>query len=188
MIRTGQFRPDQSQRKGRGSNPEYPFSWVYTALDNPPIREFVGFIEKDGTPDEQPVPEDKLEHAGLVMRFMFGDKNRGVPAVVEDSRDIGELAKVVRDTVLCSRLKEGKALRLVMEEARPSVERLQEGFQKVADQLKDLLGLIVPGTLKADTALSLIESARTVSNLARKALSDLKTIAAGGDDSTEDEK
>jgi hypothetical protein len=186
LIRTGHFRADQSQRKGRGSNPEYPFSWVYTALDNPPIKEFVGFIEKDGTPDENPVPDDKLEQAGLVMRFMFGDKNHGVPAVVEDSREIGELAKAVRDPVLCIRLKEGRSLKLVMEEARPSGERLQEGFQKVADQLKDLIGLIVPGSLEANTALSLIEPARTVSNLAKKALSDLKKIAAGEDDSTED--
>ncbi len=188
LIRTGQFRPDQSQRKGRGSNPEYPFSWVYTALDNPPIKEFVGFIEMDGTPGENPVPENKLEQAGLIMRFMFGDKNRGIAAVVDDSREIGELAKAVRDPVLCSRLKEGKVLRLVMEEARPSGERLQEGFQRVADQLKDLTGLIVPGSLKADDALSLIEPARTVSNLAKKALSDLTGIAAAGDDSTEDKK
>ncbi|HZQ46626.1 MAG TPA: hypothetical protein VFC07_06425, partial [Verrucomicrobiae bacterium] len=44
LIQAGEFRPDQSQRKGRGSNAGYPFSWVYTALDNPPIRQFVGFI------------------------------------------------------------------------------------------------------------------------------------------------
>jgi hypothetical protein len=188
LVRTGHFRPDQSQRKGRGSNPDYPFSWVYTALDNPPIKEFVGFIEEDGTPDENPVPENKLEQAGWVMRFMFGDKNHGVPAVVEDSREIGELAKAVRDPVLCSRLKEGKAVRLVMEEARPSEERLQEGFQKVADQLKDLTSLIVPGSLKANDALSLIEPAKTISNLAKKALSDLTQIAAAGDDSNEGKK
>jgi hypothetical protein len=188
LIRTGHFRPDQSQRKGRGSNSEYPFSWVYTALDNLPIKEFVGFIETDGTPDENPVPERKLEQAGLVMRFMFGDKSRGVPAVVEDSREIGELAKAVRNPVLCTRLKEGRALRLVMEEARPSQERLQEGFQRVTDQLKDLTSLIVPGSLKADDALSLVEPARTVANLAKKALSDLTGIAAGNDDSNEDKK
>jgi hypothetical protein len=187
LITAGQFRPDQSQRKGRGSNPEYPFSWVYTALDNPPIREFVGFIEKDGTPAEKPVPENKLENAGWVMKFLFGDKNHGVPAVVEDSREIGELAKAVRDAGLCSRLKEGRPLRLVIEEARPSGERLQEGFQKVADNLKDLIGLIVPGSLKSETALGLVEPAKAVSNLARKALSDLRSIAAGEDDSTEEQ-
>jgi hypothetical protein len=182
LIQAGRFRPDQSQRKGRGSNPDYPFSWVYTALDNPPIREYVGFIEKDGAPAEKPVPENRLDQAGWLMTFMFGDKNRGVPAVVEDSRDIGDLAKAVRDTVLCSRLKEGKALRQVMEEARPSGERLQDGFQKVADQLRDLTGLIVPGSLEPETAKLVIGPARTVSNLAKKALTDLRTIAVGEDD------
>jgi len=176
LIRTGHFRSDQSQRKGRGSNPDYPFSWVYTALDNPPIRDFVGFIEKDGIPAEDPVPEDKLEQAGWVMKFMFGDKTRGVPAVVEDSREIGDLAKAVRDTVMCSRLKEGKALRLVMEETRPSGERLQEGFQRVADQLRDLSGLIVPGSLDDDTARALIEPAKNASKLVNKALADLQTV------------
>ena len=35
LIRTGQFRPDQSQRKGRGSNPDYPFSWVDSSGQSP---------------------------------------------------------------------------------------------------------------------------------------------------------
>lgn len=188
LIRVGQFRLDQSQRKGRGSNPYYPFSWVYTALDNPPIKEFVGFIEVDGTPAQNPIPETKLDQAGWIMKFMFGDKNHGVPAVVEDSREIGDLAKAVRDVVLCNRLKEGRSLRLVMEEARPSSERLQEGFQRVADQLRDLTGLIVPGSLEADTAQDLIVPARSVSNLARKALADLKKIAGGEDESTEEQE
>jgi len=186
LIKVGQFRPEQSQRKGRGSNPDYPFSWVYTALDNPPIRDFVGFIEKDGTPAVEPVPEQKLENAGLIMKLMFGDKTHGIAAVVEDSRDIGDLAKAVRDPVLCSRLKDGKSLRLVMEEARPSADRLQDGFQRVADQMRDLIGLIVPGSLEPDAARVLIEPAKTVANLAKKAHADIKKIAADEEDSAED--
>ncbi len=76
LIATGHFRPDQSQRKGRGSNPDFPFSWVYTALDNQPVKDFVGFRQVDGVPEEAPVPEDKLEEAGSLLAFMFGDKNR----------------------------------------------------------------------------------------------------------------
>lgn len=182
LIKTGHFRPDQSQRKGRGSNPDYPFSWVYTALDNPPVRDFVGFIERGGAPAETPIPEDKLEDAAWVMKFMFGDKNRGVAAVVEDSRELGDLAKAIRDPVLRNRLKEGKLLRLVIEEARPSVERLQEGFQRIADQLRDLNGLIVPGNLDPDAAVGLIEPARIVLNLAKKSISDLKSVASDGGD------
>ena len=120
------------------------------------------------------------------MTFMFGDKNRGIAAVVEDSRELGDLAKAVHDPVMCSRLKGGKKLRLVIEEARPSVERLQEGFQKIADQLMDLSGLIVPGNLESDAARGLIDPAKNVSNLAKKTLSDLRAIAAGENDESED--
>ena len=186
LISTGRFRPDQSQRKGRGSNPDYPFSWVYTALDNPPVKEFVGFKESGGVPSEKPIPEDKLDDAGWIMTFMFGDKNKGVAAIVDDSRELGDLAKAVRDPVMCSRLKEGKKLRFVIEESRPSAERLQEGLQKVADQLKDLSGLIVPGNLDPDAALSLIDPAKNVSNHAKKVLSDLRAIVAGNNDESED--
>jgi hypothetical protein len=179
LVQSGHFRPDQSQRKGRGSNPDYPFSWVYTALDNLPIKEFVGFKETAGVPDEEPVPSDKLEDAGTLLTFMFGDKNRGIAQVVEDSRELGDLAKAIRDPILRNRLREGKKLRIVIEEARPSIERLQEGFQRVADQLKDMSGLIVPGSLDPDAALGLVEPARLVSNLSKKVLGDLRSIAAG---------
>ena len=179
LVRTGRFKPEQSQRKGRGSNPDYPFSWVYTALDNPPIKEFVGFRETGGEPAAEPIPSDKLDDAGLVLTFMFGDKNRGIAAVVEDSREIGDLAKAIRDPVLRGRLKDGKKVRLVIEESRPSGERLQEGFQRIADQLRDLSGLIVPGSLDADVALGLVEPAKQVSNLSKKVLGDLRAIAAG---------
>ncbi len=182
LVRTGHFRPDQSQRKGRGSNPDYPFSWVYTALDNPPVKEFVNFLERDGVPAENPIPEDKLSDAGLILTFMFGDKTRGIPAVVEDSREIGDLAKAIKDPALRNRLKEGKKLRVVIEEARPSVERLQEGFQRLADQLKDMSGLIVPGSLDSSAAMGLVEPARLVANLSKKVFSDVRNIAIGEDE------
>ena len=179
LISEGEFKPAQSQRKGRGSNPDYPFSWVYTALDNPPIKEFVGLKERHGVATEKPVPEEKLSDAGLVLTFMFGDKTKGIAAVVEDSREIGDLAKAIRDPATRAKLKEGKKLSIVMEESRPSLDRLQEGFQKVADQLKDLSGLIVPGNLKKESAVTLVDSAKSVVNLSRKAYADLTMIAAG---------
>jgi hypothetical protein len=186
LVRSGHFRSDQSQRKGRGSNPDYPFSWIYTALDNLPVKEFVGFQEEDGVPAPEPVPQEKLEDAGLLLTFMFGDKNRGIAAVVEDSRELGDLAKALKDPQLRNRLKEGKKLRIVIEEARPSVDRLHDGFQRIADQLRDMSGLIVPGALESDAALGLVEPARLVANLSKKVLTDLRAIAAGTDES-EDE-
>jgi hypothetical protein len=179
LVKSGHFRPEQSQRKGRGSNADYPFSWVYSALDNPPIKEFVGFKEKAGTPIENPIPNNKLEDAGLLMTFMFGDKTQGKAAVVEDSRELGELAKVILDPSLRSKLKDGKKIRVVIDEARPSEARLAEGLQRVADQLKDMSGLAVPGALDAKAAFGLIDPAHLVVNLSRKLLSDLRNISVG---------
>lgn len=186
LVSTGHFRPDQSQRKGRGSNPDFPFSWVYTALDNLPIKEFVGFKETAGEPDEQPIAADKLDEAGSLMTFMFGDKNRGIAAVVDDSRELGDLARAIADPTMRNRLKEGKRLRLVIEESRPSADRLQEGLQRVGDQLKAMTGLIVPGSLEPDAALALVVPARLVSNLAKKVLADLRAIAEGNEDTAEE--
>jgi hypothetical protein len=185
LIKAGYFKPEQSQRKGRGSNSDYPFSWIYTALDNPPVKEFVGFKEKDGTPDQEPVPKNKLSDSGWLLTFMFGDKTRGIPAVVEDSRELGDLARAVAEPALLNRLKEGKRLRLVIEEARPSIERLQEGLIRVTDQLKDMSGLIVPGSLEADAALILIDPAKAVVNLSKKILADLRKIATNDEEGVE---
>jgi hypothetical protein len=145
----------------------------------------VGFKEKDGIPSQNPVPEDKLEDAGLLLTFMFGDKNRGIPAVVDDSRDIGDLAKAILDPYLRNRLKEGKNLRVVIEESRPSIERLQEGFQRIESQLREMSGLIVPGNLAAGAALGLCPPAQLVSNLSKKVLADLRSIASSPDEDEE---
>lgn len=150
-----------------------------TLPDNPPIKEFVGFKEKAGTPIENPIPNNKLEDAGLLMTFMFGDKTQGKAAVVEDSRELGELAKVILDPSLRSKLKDGKKIRVVIDEARPSEARLAEGLQRVADQLKDMSGLAVPGALDAKAAFGPIDPAHLVVNLSRKLLSDLRNISVG---------
>jgi hypothetical protein len=179
IISSGNFRPNQSQRKRRGSNPDYPFSWVYSALDNPPIREFVGLKEKGATATVKPVPANKLNDAGQLMTFMFGDKNKGIPAVVEDSRELGELAKIILVPALRSKLKEGKKVREVIEEARPSSERLFEGFERIGSYMREMSGLVVPGSLNPKDARQLIDPAHSVENLARKLLKDVREIAMG---------
>lgn len=179
-INIGQFRSDQSQRKGRGSNPDYPFSWVYTALDNKPIKDFVGFLEEaDGTPKEKPIPPENEEEAGWLLKFLFGDRNNGIAAVVEDSREIGELAKLIQHPKSFSRLKEGAKVRLVTKESRPTSERLQDGFISIESELRELAGLVAPGEIRERDAIDLLEPSRSVANISRKIFQDLKAISFG---------
>lgn len=46
-IDAGEFRPQDSQRRGRGSVTDYPFSWVYTVLGYSAAREFVGLQDRE---------------------------------------------------------------------------------------------------------------------------------------------
>lgn len=179
-IKIGEFRPDQSQRKGRGSNPEYPFSWIYTALDNKPIKDYIGLLEStDGTPADEPIPTEKYDEAGWLLKFLFGDRVTGLAAVVEDSREIGELAKLILNPKAYSRLKEGVKVRAVVKESRPSTERLQDGLFSIESELRELAGLIAPGQVLEREAMQLLDPARSVAGISRKIFQDLKTISMG---------
>lgn len=179
-IKTSQFRPEQSQRKGRGSNPDYPFSWVYTALDHKPIKEFIGFKESsDGSPDLLPIPENKLSNAGWLLKFLFGDKINGRAAAIDDSREIGDLAQIIQKPSLCARLKDGAKVRMVVEESRPSLDRLMDGFYTIEKSLRELGGLVVPGELSPEDAQQLIEPSSAVINVARKVVKDIQNISFG---------
>ncbi|RYZ92306.1 MAG: hypothetical protein EOP06_04620 [Proteobacteria bacterium] len=179
-IKTSQFRPEQSQRKGRGSNPDYPFSWVYTALDHKPIKDFIGFREgHDGSPQIDPIPDNKLPNAGWLLRFLFGDKINGQAAAIDDSREIGDLAQIIQKPALCARLKDGAKVRVVVEEARPSLERLMDGFYSIEKSLRELGGLVIPGELSTEDAQQLIDPSAAVLNVARKVVKDIQNISFG---------
>jgi hypothetical protein len=175
----GRFVPDQSQRRGRGSNPEYPFSWVYTALGYSPIRRFVGMAEERILADK-PIPNSKLDNAETLMVIMFGNKIAGIAAAMDDSRQFGELAKAIERPELCAKLKEGRPLRTVVEEGRPSAERISEGLVRATDILETISGLVVPGAITSSEAMKLhrIGKEKTVPT-ARKVTKDLGELALG---------
>lgn len=183
----GQFVPAQSLRRGRGSNKEYPFSWVYTALGYTPIRRFAGIKDDRSTLSEKPIAEGKLDDAGALMTFMFGNNIKRVDAVMSDSRQFGELAKAVDRPELCEKLKQGRSLRQVIEEGKDSSVRITEGIVRATDLLTIVSGLIVEGALETDEALKLHKLCKEKTlPTARKISSDLFSIAAGTDDGPEE--
>jgi hypothetical protein len=182
LEQAGQFKPEQSQRRGRGSNKEYPFSWVYTALGYAPIRRFAGLGSDRSAMPEEPIANEKLDDAGALMVMMFGDKIKGVAASLADSRDFGDLAKALARPELLQRLKEGKRLREVIEEGRAPTDRISEGLVNATSLLTKISGLIVEGAIEPETALKLHRLCKEQTlPTARKILADLFTVAAGAD-------
>ena len=134
LIEAGYFDPNSSQRKGRGSNSKYPFSWVYTLLFSPTARQFVGI---EGEPRPNPIPQDKLQKAGLLLERMFGTPKK--PAAIDDSRDITRLARTLDDNEKIALLEAGRHIDQIEFEVQPLGDKLRKGIQECRDKIGVLM-------------------------------------------------
>lgn len=179
-ISAGEFRPQDSQRRGRGSVTEYPFSWVYTMLGYSTARDFLGLGERE--PREQLLTKENLTRAGTVTRAMFGDKSKGRSAAIEDSRELGDLAMVLADPDKVAMLEAGKSVTEITRLTKPIEQRLREGLTLV----RTVQAEIVAGISEEDVVAELAESLLSLSAVNRRAADDIwRRIAAaarGGSD------
>jgi hypothetical protein len=178
LIETGQFRPEDSVRRGRGSVTEYPFSWVYTILGYSTTRNFLGLSDQE-TAKKTPLKPRDLPKAGLVARAMFGDRSKGRNAAIEDSREIGELASALASPEKVALLEKGKTIEEITRITKPIEERLREGLTEVRVIQTELLSGLTEQIVSPSVAQPLVDVAsrnrRTAAELERK----LREAAAG---------
>ena len=164
LKKEGQFNPESSLRKGRGSNTEYPFSWIYTALGFEPVR---NFIELDSNPiNEDPIPSDKLENAGLVVRSMFGDSNQGITPSISDSRQITDLAKVFASPDKVDYLRQGKSVQDIERLTKPLDELLGGALIEVLSNLREITGRLSEEDIDPSAAAKLLRTITAIKNQA----------------------
>jgi hypothetical protein len=171
VIEAGEFRPEDSVRRGRGSVTEYPFSWVYTILGYTAARNFLGLSEEN-TQKKNPLSQKSLARAGLVARAMFGDRSKGRNSAIEDSRDIGELASALASPEKVTLLQKGKTIQEINRLTKPIEERLREGLTEVRVIQAELVSGITEQGVSKDLAAPLVDLAsrnrRTATELERK--------------------
>ena len=180
LSRTGHFNQRDSIRRGRGSVAYYPFSWVYTVLGYGTVRDFLGLGDGDARPD--PVDDDNLDKASLLLRSMFGDESRGRNAAIDDSRQLGDLAAIFADRNKVRLLEQGKELAEIEDLAQPIDERLSTGLGDVRDTLGDLVVRVSAQDVQQDTANELLPDVKAVRKLAADLEKRLKEAARGGED------
>jgi hypothetical protein len=168
LIAAAQFNPADSLRPGRGSNPEYPFSWVYTALGYGPVREWLELPELGQRGDKAPVPKakEKLDDAGELLTFLFGNKSKHRRPAINDSRQIAELAKAIADPESRRLLKRGKVIEEVTQLLKPAKERVADGLLDAQEALQGVMTPLSQGEVKAAEADDLFEPSKKVRNLA----------------------
>lgn len=175
MMDDGRFNPANSLRRGRGSNPEFPFSWVYTLLGYPNARQFLRLPE---APEPRPIPAEKAHDATLVMAAMFGDRSVGRSAAISDSRQLGDLASVLGSPEKVALLAKGKTVKEIEYETQPLDQKLRDALSDCKELLSDLLADLAASPPSQQLAEESFPLAQQVNNLARnlaKRLNDIQT-------------
>lgn len=176
LIDDGKFIPESSLRKGRGSNPEFPFSWIYTLFGYPPARKFVGMPEE---PEERPIAAAKISDASTLLVAMFGDKQAGRSAAINDSRQIGNLAAVLSDPEKVSLLQKGKSVDDIEYETQPIEIKLRDGLTDCKAILGDIVAALDATPPSESVAAAIAPLAKQVSNLSSSLAKKLYTIQIG---------
>lgn len=165
LVESGKFAPKQSVRRGRGSNPDFPFSWVYTLLDNNSVRKWLGLGERSKTL-ACPIETDRLDEAGETIRFLFGDSNTGKNPAISDSREIGLLATALGDPGKRSLLREGKSAKDIEKLSQPAQDQLADQLTRAYGALSEANALLASTKLTRDDMRPLQEKAEQVASIA----------------------
>ena len=119
------FSGENTLRKGRGSNVDYPFSWVYTLLGYTLVKDFLSLVVLDGDSiSKSPIPRESLEKAKFLVDAMFGNTAEGKDSLLKDSRELGTLAVAVSTPQKYFLLKNGKKLEEVERITAPLKDRI----------------------------------------------------------------
>jgi hypothetical protein len=91
---------------------------------------------------------------------MFGDKNRGRNAAIEDSRELGSLAAAFANPEKVTLLEAGETLGDVERATAPMERRLQQGLSNVRTIQQDIVtGLVERGAPPRDVVEPLVSIA-----------------------------
>lgn len=176
LIDDGKFLPESSIRKGRGSNKEFPFSWIYTLFGYPTARKF---IELPDVPTPRPIAAAKVDDASMLVVSMFGNQQSGRSTAIGDSRQIGNLAAILDDPEKVALLKKGKAVDEIEFETQPLEAKLRDGLSDCKEILGDIIAALNASPPTEQIAASFVPMAKQVNNLSNSLAKTLVTVQFG---------
>lgn len=174
------YKSESSQVRGRGSNPDYPFSWVYTSIGYENIR---NWIEITGLESQNKIRADTrvlqsekaLENSEKLVIFLFGSKFKPAMPAVKESRQIRLLNDVVKDRESIIDLEHEINLKAVWENLRPVNDRLGDLFYETQKKLETINTLVVGATLQQEELAQFISMGKKSQKFLNAIVDNLKT-------------
>lgn len=109
---------DQAERRGlfeikdRFNKGRFAFSHLYTALDRPEYRNFLGLeLGWNNTPSDEPVPAEKAPELREALTYIYGSKRDKVkPLVLSQNPHLAQLGRCLSNERALLRLRAGESL------------------------------------------------------------------------------
>ncbi|MXZ20465.1 MAG: hypothetical protein F4Y84_07655 [Caldilineaceae bacterium SB0665_bin_25] len=120
--------------------PRFNFSHLYTALSRAAYMRFLGL--KEGWtrfhPEPDPVPQEKLESLGKVLRWLYGSKEEGIdPVIHSQNPDIRLLGEVLENPEGLSILKVSHSLTEAHLSTTPANQRFLESLVRARREVRE---------------------------------------------------
>ena len=174
------YQSEHSIRKGRGSNPDYPFSWIYTAIGYENIRNWIGIEGLDSkktiTADVEVLKSpESFSNSEKLVKFLFGSSVLPLRPAIKESRGIRYLNDVVTDDESVRELEDGKDVEEVWENQRSVDDRLGDLFYRVKENLKTINTLVASEELSQEDMTKFRKTGKTSLRLLETILKTLQS-------------
>lgn len=171
----GLFIPADSLRKGRGSNPDFPFSWVYTFLDYSPVRNYLNLGEFDPT-NKKPIPKGKTADSAAAISYMFGDRSKARNGLISDSRQLGALANAIADPNKRELLRAGKTIEQIEALSKSPIDQFAISMSEAENALTSALKIVSEGGLEKNDAALMLNKTRDIAQLSASLFRSLRDL------------
>lgn len=164
LVERGLFNPEFAIKRGRGSNAEFAFSWVYTLLGYPGARARLGISD---TPQPNPIPESRLDDAKHVFTRLLGNSEmgkEGMPAI-DDSRGIGAYAAALADDNKFELIIKGYTLDDIEDELQPVHLRISDGLFEIEKLLAEMVTLVSKNPPTSNDAAKTLPQVVKIANM-----------------------
>lgn len=156
--RTGTYDPENRM------TPRIFFSHLYTALDYEGFATFLAIAPKENETNS-PIPEQKLTELGEVCTWLFGDRAKKKPPVIQSQNpDLKLLDAVLTNRESIAALRDGEELVYAFELSRPSGAVLEEALLKAKRELMRASSYVATGYDKSEDLLKIAGSVATLAD------------------------
>jgi hypothetical protein len=151
----------------------FSFSHLYTGLDYPGIRKFIGLTEARDF-NREPVPKSKVPPLIELCVWMYGSQSRNArPVVQSQNPDLRRLDEVLQSPDGTAALRQGLPLNVSLDVSRGDARLLREALVGAKANLQDARGKLLSGyQAEAD----LLRTAEEIVELGDSIVSEMEEI------------